>query len=590
MELHGVGEAERQDRADAEPRRRRLGAFGEAHHVVDGAHRARAVRDPRREFGGRDLRRELRKQGLTVAVEPEEHVREQHRHELRQRIGVGRRHVLDVRVVRPQRIDGLDQRGAEISAQDLFDLSRDGVGHRLIRPDTGKLQHRFPNHADAHVPQRPLLGVVHDVLGVAAFQDAGARHGGPHVARLIVARLRIAHRVQHPGGVTDPTTVDAGTVIVDVRADRVPEVGNHGLVRQQQRDRIVIRRSAAGHAGFLAQAAHRQIAADRNGGARARAQRGGTRRVIHAARIARPGAALIAQRRGHHHRRLVTPAGITTAAAAAASVVLGVDRLGVNDRALFPQLGDQRVVGRREIDVVTGIGGRGGTHVLRVEGILQTERNAVHGHRLQVGLRPVGLVELQRDLERVRVLAKILAHGRRSRRQRPFRRVAVRVALAGHRTLAAEVQRAQRVGLPRVSHAHRHAVLRMDARIGGGRLHAAELDRRPRIVIVVRQQIGDRHRLGGIFERGAGAHHARGGRNRCAVAGDELIGHAVVGPGAIEIHPDEPGTGELARLDGAMHVVDTRLLEAKLGLVLLPACAPDESEHTDDHHGRATEV
>src|SRR3954463_11866569 len=53
----------------------------------------------------------------------------------------------------------------------------------------------------------------------------------------------------------------------------------------------------------------------------------------------------------------------------------------------------------------------------------------------------------------------------------------VEVALAGDGPLTADVEHAQRPHLARIRYTDRHPVLLLYGGIGGGRLHAAELDR-----------------------------------------------------------------------------------------------------------------
>src|SRR4030095_6724142 len=188
---------------------------------------------------------------------------------------------------------------------------------------------------------------------------------------------------------------------------------------------------------------------------------------------------------------LVAPAWVSGDA-----VVLGVDRLGVNDGALAAELSDERMVACREIDVVAGGGGRGRTHVLRVVRVLERERDAVHWHRPEVRIAAVLRVELRGALERIGLLPELLAHARRARGQGALRRMAVPVAFTSDRTLAADVQGAECVDLIRTGRAHRHAVLLLHVRIRGSRLHPTKLDWRSPILTIVGQQSGNGDRLG----------------------------------------------------------------------------------------------
>src|SRR6185436_1582133 len=112
-----------------------------------------------------------------------------------------------------------------------------------------------------------------------------------------------------------------------------------------------------------------------------------------------------------------------------------------------------------------------------VVGILERERNAVHRHRRKIGIAAVLPVELVGALERIRLAAELLAHRRCAGWQRPRRGMLVELALAGGGALAADVDHAERAYLPGIGHADRHTKLLLHAGVGGGRLHAAELDR-----------------------------------------------------------------------------------------------------------------
>ena len=94
---------------------------------------------------------------------------------------------------------------------------------------------------------------------------------------------------------------------------------------------------------------------------------------------------------------------------------------GVNDGALFAKLRDQRLVSRREIDVVVGIGAASAAHVFGVVGILEREYDAVHGQFREVGIPAVLRIEFGGALERIRLLAEFLADGGRAGRQRAVR-------------------------------------------------------------------------------------------------------------------------------------------------------------------------
>jgi hypothetical protein len=66
--------------------------------------------------------------------------------------------------------------------------------------------------------------------------------------------------------------------------------------------------------------------------------------------------------------------------------------------------------------------------------------------------------------------------------------VAVELAPAGDRALAADVEGGERVQLPVMRHAGDHPELRRHGRIGGRCLHAAGCEGRPPILVEIRQE------------------------------------------------------------------------------------------------------
>ena len=202
--------------------------------------------------------------------------------------------------------------------------------------------------------------------------------------------------------------------------------------------------------------------------------------VVRIGRIAAPGAALIPERRRQHLRGLVPAAGI-----AGTAVVFRVDGLGEDDGALLAQLLDQHVVARRKIDVVARVAAAGRAHVLGVEGILEREHDAIHRHRFEVGIAPVRGVELGRALERIGKVAEILAHRRRAGRQRSERGMPVEFAAAGDRALAPDVEGGKCIHLAGIRDADDHSELLLDFGIGSGRLHAAEFERWPLVLVEI---------------------------------------------------------------------------------------------------------
>jgi hypothetical protein len=84
--------------------------------------------------------------------------------------------------------------------------------------------------------------------------------------------------------------------------------------------------------------------------------------------------------------------------------------------------------------------------------------------------------------------------------------VTVERAATGDRALAANVERGERVELTGIGDAGDHAVLLLDAGIGGCRFHAAEFERPATILVEVRQDGRGFDRLGREAERRKRAH------------------------------------------------------------------------------------
>jgi len=64
--------------------------------------------------------------------------------------------------------------------------------------------------------------------------------------------------------------------------------------------------------------------------------------------------------------------------------------------------------------------------------------------------------------------------------------VAIKLAAAGHRSLAADVERSERIELASIGKAGDHPVLLVHRWVRGGRFHAAEFDWRPAVLFEVR--------------------------------------------------------------------------------------------------------
>ena len=384
------------------------------------------------------------------------------------------------------------------------------------------------------------------MLGVAG-QHRGARHGRVGVARVVIAAIRIAQRVEHLGAIGDRARHDAAAVAIDVGADRAAIEAEHRLVRQNERNGVVVGGAAGRGAGFFAEAAHDEIGADRHRRAGTRAERGGARRVIDIARIAAPAAALIAEGRGQDLVGLVAAAGI-----AGAAVVFGADRFREDDRALLAQAHDKDVVARRDIDVIGSVAPRGRAHVLGVERILEREDDSVHRQFVERRIAAVTGVERSGGFERIGEVAELVTDRRCAGRKRPKRRVTVKLALAGDGTLAADVEGCQRVELAGIRLAGDHAVLLLHRGIGGGRLHAAEFERGALVFVELGEDRRSADGFGREMQRRAGAHRAGCLGDVPPVLGDEQAGDAVIGADAGDVMLDNFDDRRLAGADGLM--------------------------------------
>jgi hypothetical protein len=257
---------------------------------------------------------------------------------------------------------------------------------------------------------------------------------------------------------------------------------------------------------------------------------------------------------------------------AGAAVIFGAHRLGENDRALVAQLLDQHVVARREVDVVGGVAAAGRAHVLGVERILERERDAVHRHLLEIGIAPVFFVELGSGFQRVGQMAEELAHRRRAGRQLAQRRVTVEIALAGHRALAADIDRGQRVHLVRFGNADDHAELLLHFGIGRGRLHTPVFQRRAFVLVEIGQDLVGFDGLGREAQRLFAAHRAGRRGDVGAVFGDQRARWPVIGTDAVDIALHDGDAGCLPRLDRLVQLIDRRLFETNFVQAFRPAC------------------
>ena len=257
------------DSGDVEIRGGRDPAFGQFDAVIDRRHRAAAEDLAGSEFGRVDRRCEFFEERLAIGAQPEQQVRHENRDEPRESLSEIGVHLFKVAITLPEGVRGFDQRRAELLAEDRLDLGRSGRSDRLGSLVAGADQHRLADDPDAYAPER-LRWFCAACIGPR--QHRGARHRRIRVARVVIARFGVLQRVEDFGGVGDRAHENSAAVAIDVGADRAAVEAQHCLVRQDQRDRVVVGRSARRSPGLLAEAHHDEVGADRHARPGARTQ------------------------------------------------------------------------------------------------------------------------------------------------------------------------------------------------------------------------------------------------------------------------------------------------------------------------------
>ncbi len=448
----------------------------------------------------------------------------------------------------------LDERRPEPVAEDGLDLLVDPVADRRVVQRV--LDHVLPDDADAHAGQgllSPVAGnIADDEAGVGLVGDQRTGHRRVDVPRIEVAQRGVDEGVEHEGGVADGAAVDARAVHQRVRPDGAA-VGDQPLGRQQADGGVARRRPLARPSRLLAEGAGDEVRGHRDARPRARAPRRALG-VVGVAGLAAPRAPLgVAQVTGG---RGGGPAGVADAA-----VELGRVGLGVDDGALRAQPLDDGRVGRRRVHREVDVRRRRRPHVPGVVDVLEPQGDAVHGHRRQIRLRAVARIELRRPLEGVGLPPEGVAGGGAVGRNLPRLGVRVARARAAHRSLAAQVQRAQRVDLTRVGDTRDHAVLRLHGGVRQGGLHPPQVERHAAIPVEVGKDARDRHGGRGEAHRRPGANRAARRRHRRPVEGDEPGAGAVVGPGPVDVGLHHALTARPAVPDGPVNVLDGRFLD-----------------------------
>ena len=139
----------------------------------------------------------------------------------------------------------------------------------------------------------------------------------------------------------------------------------------------------------------------------------------------------------------------------------------------------------------------------------------------------------------------------------------VELASAGDGTFAADVQRGERVELPGIGLARDHPILLLHGGVRGGRLHAAEFERRSFVLVEIGQDRRSLDGLGREAQRRRRAHRAGRRGDRSAVFGDEQAADPVIGPRPVYIMLNDRDAGRLSRFDRPLQLVDRRLFETE---------------------------
>jgi hypothetical protein len=141
--------------------------------------------------------------------------------------------------------------------------------------------------------------------------------------------------------------------------------------------------------------------------------------------------------------------------------------------------------------------------------------------------------------------------------------VTVEFTAAGHRALAPNIQRGQRVELSGIGLARDHPILLLHCRIGGGQLHAAVFNGWPLIFVEIGQYRRGLDRLCREPQRLHRAHSSGRLMDWRAVLGDQNARDPVIGPRALDIVANDSDTGGLPILDRLLQLVDRRFFETK---------------------------
>src|SRR5215831_13417035 len=139
----------------------------------------------------------------------------------------------------------------------------------------------------------------------------------------------------------------------------------------------------------------------------------------------------------------------------------------------------------------------------------------------------------------------------------------VELAPAGHRPLAADVERAERIELVAIGDADDQAELLLSSGIGSRWLHASELQWWAFVAVEIRQDVSGLHGGGRKAQRRSGPHGAGRLEHWRAIRSHELAGDAIVAAHAREILLDDGTHGRRAGADRPMQYLDRCFLDSE---------------------------
>ncbi len=132
-----------------------------------------------------------------------------------------------------------------MAAEDRLDFFGRRRSDRHLSHGALRDEHRLANDAKPGALEFARCAFRRGMDRVWTAQHRRTRHRCEDVARIVVAVILASQGVQHLGTIADGSAVDSGAVAIDVGSDRTAPKCDHGLMRQNQRDRIMVRRTTA---------------------------------------------------------------------------------------------------------------------------------------------------------------------------------------------------------------------------------------------------------------------------------------------------------------------------------------------------------